>query len=138
MIPVLPTDIDEPSEDGRFLRTIQQSATLGMTAMDDSVQCKHKQLKQLKVNTAVRIYYRPLAALHKNAVTCVRYMVAALIKNGKRLLKFIDQGNLSADTPDRGLCPTDQLLYVDLSATGDIVIPGPAIVIPTSTQLNAK
>ena len=84
MIPVLPTDIDGPAEDGRFLRTIQQSATLGMTAMNDSTQCKLKQLKQLKVNAVVRNYYRYLAALHKNAVTCVRYMVAALIKDGKR------------------------------------------------------
>ena len=138
MIPVLPTDVDGPSEDGRFLRTIQQSATLGMTAMDDSAQCELKQLKHLKVNAVVRIYYRSLAALHKNAVIYVRYMVAALIKDGKRLLKIIDQGNVSADTPDRGLCPIDQLLYVDLSATGDIAIPGPAIVIPTSTQSHAK
>ena len=90
MIPVLPTDIDGPSENGRFLRTIQQSATLGLTAIDESIQCELKPLKQLKVNTVVRIYYRSLSALHKNTVICVRCMAAALIKDGKRLLKIID------------------------------------------------
>ena len=118
MIPHTGSDTG-PNEDGRFLQTCQLSPRLAMMVPLTERHMELVPLHSIPNGQIIRIFCRSMDSLslamnnnNQPTIVSVRYRTANLYK-GERMLHLLDQQYRTADTPDRGTCPNDIMVYHD-------------------------
>ena len=129
-----------PNEDGRFLRTCHLSTRLSIMVPSAERDMDLVPLHEIPNGQIIRIFCRSMDALslatsnnNKATIISVRYKTAALFK-GERMLHLIDQQYRTVDTPDRGLCPNDILVFRDIDKSVQFNKPQSGVVLPNRTE----
>ena len=134
MIPVVSSDRDQPTDDGRFQLTIEHSIALGMQFQSDCQNCIATPLRDIKPGNVIRVYYKSSAILDKDVTKYVHYTVGSFIQNDERMLKIMDMTMVSPTTPERGMIHLDQIVYHELKMHCKLSGPAPQVVIPNTKE----
>jgi len=135
MIPHTGSDTG-PNEDGRFLRTCYLSPRLAMMVPSSERNLELVPLNIIPNGQIIRIFCRSMDSLslamnnnNQPPIVSIRYRTANLYK-GERMLHLLDQQYRTADTPDRGTCPNDIMVYHDQDNSSIINKNQSLVVIP--------
>jgi hypothetical protein len=129
-----------PNEDGRSLRTCHLSPRLAMMVPSAERNMDLIPLHDIPNGQIIRIFCRSMdslsLAMNSNnhpAKISVRYRTANLYK-GERMLHLLDQQYRTADTPDRGTCPNDIMVYRDHERAVQINKAQSSVIVPNRVE----
>ena len=134
MVPVVSSDREQPTEDGRFQLTVEHSVALGMPFQSECLNCVAINLRELKPGQVVRIYYTSCAIFDIENTKSVRDTVGGFLQSDERMLKIMDMTLVSPYTPERGMISLDQTVYHEQNMNSKLSGAAAQIVIAISKK----